>query len=259
MNPYLEQPTFWSSFHFRLIGAIAAALEPQLSLQYYIEVETRTYQSDEEDEEILIGIPDAAVFSSQSSIDQPESSLPIQASVATQNRPERVALPMPIVVHERYLEVRDAKTDAVLTVIEVLSPKNKRGGEGRSAYDKKRRMVLESATHLVEIDLLRGGKAMPIVGQRSPSAYRILVSRSDQRPAADLYSVALQEPLPTVLVPIKAGEPELVLDLQAAMNRIYEEARYSIRIDYQQPVPPPALSIQEQQWVTTLLGSELTF
>jgi Protein of unknown function (DUF4058) len=34
MDPYLEQPTFWSSFHFRLIGAIAAAITPQLGDQY---------------------------------------------------------------------------------------------------------------------------------------------------------------------------------------------------------------------------------
>ncbi|MBW4622919.1 MAG: DUF4058 family protein [Cyanosarcina radialis HA8281-LM2] len=33
MDPYLEQSIFWSSFHFRLIGAIAAAIEPQLSRQ----------------------------------------------------------------------------------------------------------------------------------------------------------------------------------------------------------------------------------
>ncbi|WP_325052262.1 DUF4058 family protein [Dulcicalothrix desertica] len=45
MDPYLEQPTFWSSFHSRLIVAIADAIEPQLSSEYYVEVETRTYQT----------------------------------------------------------------------------------------------------------------------------------------------------------------------------------------------------------------------
>ena len=62
MDPYLEQLSFWSSFHFRLIGAIAAAITPQLSDQYYIEVELRTYQN-EGDNEVLIGIPDAAILS----------------------------------------------------------------------------------------------------------------------------------------------------------------------------------------------------
>ncbi len=254
MDPYLEQSIFWSSFHFRLIGAIAAALEPQLSLQYYVEVETRTYQSDDDEEEILIGIPDAAVFSSQSSSITPEQSLPIESSVATQSRPERVSLPMSIPVNERYLEVREAKTDAVITVIEVLSPKNKRTGDGRTAYEKKRRLILESATHLVEIDLLRGGKAMPILGARSQSAYRILVSRSDQRPSADLYGTDLQQSLPTVPIPLKVGEDDLCLDLQAAFSKVYAEARYSMRIDYQQPVPSPALSAQDQRWVTALLN-----
>jgi hypothetical protein len=45
MNPYIEHPAFWSSFHVRLIVAIAEAIEPQLSQQYYVEVESRTYSS----------------------------------------------------------------------------------------------------------------------------------------------------------------------------------------------------------------------
>jgi hypothetical protein len=62
MDPYLEQPAFWSSFHSRLIVAIADAIEPQLGPQYYVEVETRIYQSDAEDQGMLVGIPDAVVF-----------------------------------------------------------------------------------------------------------------------------------------------------------------------------------------------------
>jgi hypothetical protein len=228
MDPYLEQSIFWSSFHFRLIGGIAAAIEPQLSLQYYLEVETRTYQSDEQ---ILIGVPDAAVFSKTSG-NRPESTAFVESSVVAQSYPQRVSLPMLRPVHERYLEVRQAKTDAVIAVIEVLSPKNKRAGEGRIAYEKKRRIILDSTTHLVEIDLLRGGQTMPIVGVRSQAAYRILVSRSEQRPAADLYGVTVPQSLPTVPVPLPAGEPVPSLNLQAVFDRVYEEARYAIRIDY---------------------------
>lgn len=256
MDPYLEQSMFWSSFHFRLIGAIASAIEPQLGRQYYVEVETRTYQSDDDGDEVLIGIPDAAVLACQGNSSTTDQSLLIESPVATQIRPERVSLPVSLPIHERYLEIREAQTDVVITVIEVLSPKNKRAGEGRVAYERKRRMVLESATHLVEIDLLRGGKAMPILGARSQFTYRILVCRSDQRPAADLYGVMLQQPLPTVPIPLKVGEPDLALELQAIFNRVYEDARYSMRLDYQQPVPPPGLSLQEQKWISTLLTPE---
>jgi hypothetical protein len=62
MDPYLEQPMFWSEFHNRLIMAISDTLAPVLRPKYYIAVETRTYM-DDEDEELLIGIPDALVLS----------------------------------------------------------------------------------------------------------------------------------------------------------------------------------------------------
>jgi hypothetical protein len=60
MDPYLEQPTFGSAFHSRLIVAIADALAPQLRPRYYIEVETRTYT--DTDGELLVGIPDGVVL-----------------------------------------------------------------------------------------------------------------------------------------------------------------------------------------------------
>ena len=62
MDPYLEQPTFWSSFHSRLIVALADALAPQLRPRYYVEVETRTYTDTPDGGELLVGIPDAVVL-----------------------------------------------------------------------------------------------------------------------------------------------------------------------------------------------------
>lgn len=177
--------------------ALAEVIEPQLDPQYYVDVESRTYQSDEGDEELLIGIPDAIVVSGQ--LDTPALALPSVADtiVATQSRPEIVTVPMPIEVKERYLEVRKMGSDDVITVIELLSPKNKRAGEGRATYEKKRRLILGSETHLVELDLLRGAKPMNILGVRSASPYRILVSRSQQCPKADLYGITLQQSLPS--------------------------------------------------------------
>ncbi|WP_228041087.1 DUF4058 family protein [Nodosilinea sp. LEGE 07088] len=96
MNPYLERSSLWSSFHFRLIGAIAAALEPQLSAQYYIEVETRSYQSSdlaEETDHVLIGIPAAAVIAKGSR--EADVGLSANTALATQTRPQQVTLPIP--------------------------------------------------------------------------------------------------------------------------------------------------------------------
>jgi hypothetical protein len=214
MDPYIEQPTFWSSLNFRLIGAIAAAIEPQLSRNYYVEIETRTYQTDGSDE-LLIGLPDAAVIARQSTQDEPNSESP--SPVATRIKPATVVLPMPVPIKERYLEVREVGSDAVITVVEVLSPSNKRPGEGRTIYQNKRQQVLGSATHLIEIDLLRGGEPMPILGQAVASAYRVLVSRSDQRPTADLYAPAERlksKEFSTTVTELKAINPPAAAGLR---------------------------------------------
>jgi Protein of unknown function (DUF4058) len=251
MAPYLEQPLFWQPFHHRLIVAIADAIESQLNQQYYIEVKTRTYQSSE-GESILVGVPDATVFvRTENTADSSENELG-RTSVAVQSRPQRIKVPVPQTVYEQYLEIREVATDAIVTVIEVLSPKNKRSGEGRDAYEKKRRSILGSLTHFVEIDLLRGGKPMPMLDIRSPSMYRILVSRSHQRPDADLYGFGLPDSLPVFPVPLKPNEPEPIIDLPEIFNGIYKRARHSIRLDYAQPLPPPKLSDPEQQWVERL-------
>lgn len=254
MNPYLEHPAFWSSFHTRLMVAIADAIEPQLSSHYYVDVETRTYQSDESDEELLIGILDAIVFAKQPDPSVPEVPATKETVVATQPRPETVAVPMPIEIKERYLEVREMGTDAVIAVIELLSPKNKRTGEGRTVYEKKRQFLLGSETHLVELDLLRGAKPMAILGVRSSSPYRILISRSQQRPKAELYGVTLQQPLPSFPIPLKPDEAEPIVPLQAVFDQVYERARYDTRIDDYQPVPPPKLSEADQVWIDELLA-----
>lgn len=254
MDPYLESPVFWSSFHTRFMVAIAEAIEPQLGPEYYVEVETRTYRSPDREEDLLIGIPDAVVFTSQADTSVPEQQV-IGISTATQSRPERVTAPVPLPVQERYLEVREMHTDKVVTVIELLSPKNKRSGEGRTAYETKRQLVLGSSTHLIELDLLRGGKPMLILGVQSTTAYRILVSRGYQRPTADLYGASLQEALPSFPIPLKPTDTEPVVLLQDVLNGLYDRARYITRIDYRQPVPPPTLLEAEQRWVEALLTS----
>jgi hypothetical protein len=68
-----------------------------------------------------------------------------------------VELPVPDRARETYLEVRAVGDGGVVTVIEVLSPANKRPGEGRRLYLQKRAAVLGGLTSLVEIDLLRAG------------------------------------------------------------------------------------------------------
>ncbi|WP_204105798.1 MULTISPECIES: DUF4058 family protein [Spirulina sp. CCY15215] len=257
MNPYLEQPLFWSAFHSRLIVAIADAIAPQIRPQYYVEIETRIYFSTEENE-VLVGIPDALVFSSQSSI--PTELNPIDnnaiATTATKTQPQQVTVPMPKEIKERYLEIREVATGEVVTVIEVLSPKNKQAGVGRHKYEEKRLTILASLTHLVEIDLLRGGRAMSLGGNISKTHYHILVSPSEKRPQAILYGFSLREPIPSFPLPLKGNNLAPIVEMQSIFEGIYERAGYDLRIDYTQPTPPPALSESDRIWWQNCVQSD---
>ncbi|MGH2415995.1 MAG: DUF4058 family protein, partial [Microcystaceae cyanobacterium] len=165
---------------------------------------------------------------------------------------KKVRVPTPEEVIERYLEVRATQSKELITIIEILSPKNKRSKEGRAAYESKRQKILGSSTHLVEIDLIRQRKPMPILGT-TDTGYRILVSRSHSRPNADLYPFDLKDQIPVFPVPLREEEVEPVVDLQRLLNEVYERARFDLAIDYSQPVKP-SLSPEEIAWVAEILA-----
>lgn len=152
---------------------------------------------------------------------------------------------------ESYLEIREVATGYVVTVIEILSPTNKRG-KGRETYEDKRQEILASPTNLVEIDLLRIGKPMPIMGKIPESHYRLLVARKNSRPLAQLYPFSLRSSIPKFSLPLKLGDTEPVVDLQQLLGEIYEQASFDLAIDYtQQPIPP--LKEEDKIWLQEIL------
>ncbi|HEY9648093.1 MAG TPA: DUF4058 family protein [Chroococcidiopsis sp.] len=247
MDPYLENAELWSAVHNRLIVAIADELVNHLSQQYRVEIEKRTYFS-VADESILVGIPDVAIITGKTP-ELPSTTTTIARSV----QPQQVRMPLSEEVNERYLEIREVATGTVVTVIEILSPKNKRAGEGRIAYERKRNQVLASASHLIEIDLLRGGTPFPL-GGGDLKDYRIVISRSNQRPIADLYAFSLRQPIPSVPIPLLPGEEEPLLNLQTLLDYVYERGRYQLAIAYTQP-PQPPLSEADAEWAKTLTNA----
>ena len=133
-----------------------------------------------------------------------------------------------------------------------VSPaKNKRSKQGREAYENQRNKILGSKTSFIEIDLLRAGEPMLILGA-SLTDYYILVSRGYQRPEADLYGFNLKEPIPIFPVPLKQSEKEPSVDLQKLLNEVYQKARFDLVIDYSQLVKP-SLSVEEKSWIEEIL------
>lgn len=251
MNPYLENPELWPEAHSRLIVAIADEIAPALLPNYYVAIEKRVYLATPEDN-VLIGIPDVSVISqSRRTSPQRDSNPTPTATLSKSDEPQTVTIPLAEEIQERYLEIRDTQTGKVVTTLELLSPTNKRAGEGRESYLNKRQRILTSATHLIEIDFLRGGKPMPMQGVTKIEDYRILISRSEDRPRAQLYAFNLPEAIPQFELPLKAGDPCPTVDLKPILDGVYERAGYRFRIDYRQPLTP-ALSDEEAAWVKTL-------
>lgn len=263
MNPYLEEPALWAGIHHWLITEIARSLNPLVNPNYFVAIEERVYETID-DSPVLIGVPDNSIahsarVSSESPVAVLEPQVAIQADrqslSQSASQPLSVTVPLRTTVREGYLEIRRFGSEAVVTVIEVLSPKNKRSREGRAQYENKRAQILGSRTHLVEIDLLRQGEPMPLVGSVERSHYRILVSRSDRRPQADLYIFNLSDPIPQLPIPLEGDDPTPILDLKHMLETIYDQGSYTLRLNYQQL--PNLLTWEEKEWVRQIIESQV--
>jgi hypothetical protein len=138
---------------------------------------------------------------------------------------------MPTEQRERYIAIVSLPNRELVTVIELLSPANKRvGADGRCEYLRKREQILQSAVHLVEIDLLLKGERLPTVEPLPEGDYYAFVSRSEYRPAVEVYHWRREERMPTIPIPLLREDGEVYLDLQAVYEETYARARYEARL-----------------------------
>jgi len=184
-------------------------------------------------------------------------------AVAEEELQAPVILTLPPVEHrEPFIEIVHAAGGEVVTVIEVLSPANKTSGEGHRLYHRKQQEVLNSAAHLVEIDLLAEGLhtvAISEEGKASLASHRYLISvnRAPDKYRFEVYPIPLQHRLPRFGVPLREPDPDVALYLQAVFTQCYDNGGYADFVDYRQP-PPVTLSPEDAAWVDGLLkGKEL--
>ena len=252
MDPYLEHPDFWQETHNRLIIAIADTIMPQIRPKYEVAIDKRIYEitdpNDSNGDSLLVGIPDVAIKRQSNSPNIPTSSV----ATLTITLPTTVKVPTTEKITQTYLEVREMTTKQVVTAIEILSPVNKRSGEGRITYLKKRQSILGSLTNLVEIDLLRKWESMPILNNSIQSDYRILVSPRNSRPFADLYAFNLRDSFPICPLPLREEDIEPIVNLPEIFAGIYDRAGYDYRLDYNLE-PVPSLSEEDRVWASQLL------
>ena len=249
MDPYLEEPSLWPDVHHRLITAICDQLQILVVPRYRAVITPYVVIESLESAPNRMVVPDVGIF------EQDMTDLGGGLAVAIAQAP--LTLPALIEVPTEYarIEIRSMRDNSLVTVIELLSPANKRPStNGADAYEQKRREIMQSTANLLEIDLLRGGRRSRVSSNELPAApYFIFLSRAKNRFSVDVWPLALRQPIARVPVPLRHPDPDVPLDLGAALRDCYRRARYDVQVDSLQPPPLPELSAEEGAWLAAHL------
>lgn len=249
MDPFLESPAIWPDVHSRLMNAIAELLAPLIAPKYIAELDTQVVLSREDPSAagFEYALPDIAVAQVRES---PAVDVPPPAAM-----PLRLRIPLAVPTRLTRLHVRLREDDRLVLVIELLSPVNKRPGQGRQAYLEKRDSYLSAQVHLVEIDLLRTGPRMPV--EAAPACdYLILVSNFYERPNCDVWPISVRQRLPDLQLPLLKPDGPVLLELSEALRLTYARARYDLRVNYRES-PTPPLAEADATWAAALVASRV--
>ena len=255
MNPYLER--HWGDVHHRLIQYACDQISDQLPGPLRARVEERVFLEDNEGWSRDI-YPDVRIIERKGGAFLPPDNLQMEGGLGG------VALEEPLILRlhndpitEGFIEIRDGESgNRVITVIEILSPANKAGGNGTLEYKRKQTELRTSDTSLVEIDLLRAGRRITLAPLNlTPlshrTTYHACVHRYWRGDEVEVYRLPLQQRLPTLRIPLRKSDPDARLDLQVLIDQAYRMGRYD-DIDYRKE-PEPPLTVEDAAWADEML------
>jgi len=249
MDPYLER--HWRDVHGSLVVYARDALNEQLGGELVARCDERLIieRSDASARDIH---PDVRV------VEHGLGGLPVRPLGG-------VAVAEPLVVEvpaepitERYVDIIDPSTGGrVVTSVEVLSPTNKLPGDGRDQYLLKQKECAAAGVSLVEVDLIRKGQwtvAVPraLLSQAGGNENVTCVRRAWMPLRYEVYRMPLREGLPAIRVPLRRGDPDVALNLQALVDRAYRAGGYGRPINYRSDCTPP-LDAADAAWADQLL------
>lgn len=246
MDPYLELPGFWSDFHSTFINYWREAIADALPPSYEASLGDRVYLVEHDPEARKLGYPDIAVTHGG------EGSR-VRTGTATSATLEPVTIPLKVLEgpRETYIEILHQPERSLVAVLELLSPANKEL-PGRTEYLVKRQALMYQQVHLVELDLLLGGKRLPLANPLPPADYYYLLSRAEQRFDCQVYHWTLRNPLPTLPVPLRPPDGDLAINLATVFTTAYERGRFQRRLPYNGP-PLSFLGEEDRSWAQAVL------
>jgi len=252
MDPYLER--FWNDVHGKLITYLADELNAALPPRFRATMQERVVIADVEEPLPGVRYPDVAV------LEAPRLGAGGTAVHSTHlliRSPELLTYPGDTLT-EYSIEIIDSKFgEKVVTAIEVLSPENKRPGDGMAQFQQKQKEYRNARVNRVEIDLLREGRRlfdfpMRLLSPAQQTPYYVTVYRAGKPNQCELYAIGLREALPVIGVPLRASDPDVPLDLQPLIEHVYRTGRFPI--DYGEQCDPP-LEGPDAEWSKTLLAN----
>jgi len=264
MDPYLEEPDIWPDFHQHSATVMGEMLNAQLPYPYYARLQMRPELGVVLEAGSLHRImPDVVVsrtlrdspggWGGATVVSEPRTQVTEGVQVRIRTDPLR----------HQFVEIRDvARGHKLVTLIEIASPSNKRPGPDRRAHEAKQREVLESDANLIELDLLRSGRRLLPYPELEEAVddlacdYLIQLNRAATRQDTwmdyTLYPVHLREPLPCIPVPLAIHDPDVPLDFQVMVNRVYLSGPYARAVDYTHD-PEPPLREEDRVWADRCL------
>jgi hypothetical protein len=244
MDPFLEDQGYWKEFHTKFLSWTQDALTERVPNAYEVRIEERlslVYEPDFETKRDVwpdVGILRSAGTSGPGSPTSGTMTLEPVALTLPRHRLEEVS--------EARIEIRRFPDRELVTAIELLSPSNKEA-PGEPRYSQKRLELIHQPVHLVELDLLIGGKRLAMEDELPKGDYYAFVSRAERRFVSNTYTWSIRDPLPTIPIPLLAPDPDVLLDLAEIFRTVYQRARYERSIDYNAPLGLP-LSREDRAW-----------
>jgi hypothetical protein len=253
MDPYLE--SHWLDVHTSLVAYGRDTLNQLLPEDLAASSEERVaVESESPEDEVHALHPDVKILELSNA--DVASVAPSRDNVAT--APIRLIAQFEPVT-ERFIRIVETGTDRLVTVIEFISPSNKRN-PGLADFRGKRAELLDADVSFVEIDLVRSGSWRRLMRPHYcppaySTAYRVTVRKPTDPAAVLLYPISLRGALPSIVIPLRPRDPEIRLELQTLVDHAYAGGRYARRINYQKP-PDPPLDLADQSWVREILQRE---
>lgn len=254
MDPFLESPDEFPDFHDSFIIHLKETLQVQLPPPYFAKTGRRVWvEASERPIE-----PDVGTYRRGNG--PPSPAAPGATATLTPARTVIVEV-MHDEEREPFVEIyrKEGGGARLVCSLEVLSPSNKTPGEAaQGLYLQKQLEVLASQVHLVEIDLLRGGRhttAVPLhsmLAKTGPLDYHVCVHRWDRFKEYVIYPILLNQPLPAITVPL-LGSDQVSVNLQEVFQLTYNLGGYDRSLDYRLESLKLPLRAELIPWVQEVL------